>query len=121
MTVYARPGAEGSLMSFQPRYENYIGGEWVAPAAGRYFENASPVNGQPFCEIPRSDETLGLGSIEWITDLGPAVVAFRNGPVTVIANTGSVAVELPAGTVVLASGEVSGASLPGDTTVWLVG
>ena len=57
MTVYARPGAEGSLMTFQPRYGNYIGGEWVAPAAGRYFENASPVNGQPFCEIPRSDET----------------------------------------------------------------
>src|SRR6185295_2532677 len=56
MTVYARPGAEGSVMSFQPRYENYIGGEWVAPAAGRYFENASPVTGQPFCEIPRSDE-----------------------------------------------------------------
>jgi len=43
-------------MSFQSRYENYIGGEWVAPTAGRYFENASPVTGQPFCEIPRSDE-----------------------------------------------------------------
>src|SRR3954466_5517947 len=57
MTVYERPGTEGSLMSFQPRYENYIGGQWVAPAAGRYFENASPVNGQPFTEIPRSDET----------------------------------------------------------------
>jgi aldehyde dehydrogenase len=55
MTVYARPGTEGSLMSFQSRYENYIGGEWVAPTAGRYFENASPVTGQPFCEIPRSD------------------------------------------------------------------
>src|ERR1700693_3707194 len=25
MTVYARPGAEGSLMSFQPRYDNYLG------------------------------------------------------------------------------------------------
>ncbi len=57
MTVYARPGAEGSLMTFQSRYGNFIGGEWVAPAAGRYFENASPVNGQPFCEIPRSDAT----------------------------------------------------------------
>ena len=57
MTVYARPGAEGSLMSFKPRYGNYIGGQWVAPAAGSYFENASPVTGQPFCEIPRSDET----------------------------------------------------------------
>jgi aldehyde dehydrogenase len=56
MTVYARPGAEGSLMTFQSRYGNYIGGEWLTPGAGRYFENASPVNGQPFCEIPRSDE-----------------------------------------------------------------
>src|SRR5437879_10059117 len=55
MTVYARPGTEGSLMSFSPRYENYIGGEWVTPTAGRYFENVSPVTGQPFCEIPRSD------------------------------------------------------------------
>jgi aldehyde dehydrogenase len=44
-------------MSFAPRYENYIGGEWVAPNAGRYFENPSPITGQPFCEIPRSDET----------------------------------------------------------------
>jgi aldehyde dehydrogenase len=43
-------------MSFRSRYGNYIGGEWVAPTAGRYFENASPVTGQPFCEIPRSDE-----------------------------------------------------------------
>ena len=42
MTVYARPGAEGSLMSFQPRYDNYIGGEWVAPVQGRYFENPTP-------------------------------------------------------------------------------
>ncbi|MCU7865487.1 MAG: aldehyde dehydrogenase, partial [Candidatus Thiodiazotropha sp. (ex Lucinoma borealis)] len=36
------------------RYENYIGGHWVAPAEGRYFENVSPVNGKSFCEIPRS-------------------------------------------------------------------
>ena len=39
MTVYARPGAEGSVMSFAARYENFIGGEWVAPVGGRYFEN----------------------------------------------------------------------------------
>ena len=40
---------------FKPRYENYIGGQWVAPASGRYFENTSPVNGQVLCEIARSD------------------------------------------------------------------
>jgi len=56
MTVYARPGAEGSLMSFQPRYDNYIGGEWVAPGHGRYFENPTPVTGEVFCEVARSDE-----------------------------------------------------------------
>ena len=48
MTVYARPGAEDSLMSFQPRYDNYVGGEWVAPAQGRFFENPSPVTGLTF-------------------------------------------------------------------------
>ena len=56
MTVYARPGVEGSLMTFAPRYDNYIGGEWVAPAKGRYFENSTPVTGEVFCEVARSDE-----------------------------------------------------------------
>src|SRR5690349_6615024 len=56
MTVYTRPGKTGSLMSFRPRYENYIGGEWVAPVQGRYFENSSPVTGEVFCEVARSDE-----------------------------------------------------------------
>ena len=54
MAVYAKPGAAGSLMSYQSRYENFIGGDWVAPAEGRYFEALSPVNGQPFCEVARS-------------------------------------------------------------------
>ena len=56
MTVYARPGAEGSLTNFQARYDNYIGGEWVAPVKGQYFENPTPVTGQAFCEVARSDE-----------------------------------------------------------------
>jgi len=54
MAVYAKPGAAGSLMSFPSRYENFIGGAWTPPAGGQYFENLSPVNGQPFCEIARS-------------------------------------------------------------------
>ena len=55
MTVYARPGADGAVMSFQARYDNYINGEWVAPVAGRYFENRTPVTGEVFCEVARSD------------------------------------------------------------------
>ncbi len=41
---------------FKSRYENYIGGAWVKPAAGRYFENVTPITGKPFCEIARSDK-----------------------------------------------------------------
>ena len=40
---------------FAKRYDNYIGGEWVAPQSGEYFENITPITGQPFCEIARSD------------------------------------------------------------------
>ncbi|MBB3750010.1 aldehyde dehydrogenase [Mycolicibacterium sp. BK634] len=54
MTVYARPGAEGSVMSFAARYDNFIGGEWTAPVGGEYFENRTPVTGEVFCEVARS-------------------------------------------------------------------
>ncbi|UCP11556.1 aldehyde dehydrogenase [Pseudomonas sp. MM213] len=40
---------------FKKQYENYIGGNWVAPSAGRYFENVSPITGTPFCKVPQSD------------------------------------------------------------------
>ena len=54
MTVYAPPGAEGSVVSYEARYDNWIGGQRVAPVKGQYFENISPVNGKPFCEVARS-------------------------------------------------------------------
>ncbi|CAM2831977.1 aldehyde dehydrogenase family protein [Prescottella defluvii] len=54
MSVYARPGSPDALMSFESRYDNWIGGEWVAPVKGQYFENPTPVTGKPFCEIARS-------------------------------------------------------------------
>jgi len=40
---------------FAKRYDNHIGGEWRAPKAGKYFDNISPITGQPVCEIARSD------------------------------------------------------------------
>lgn len=52
--VYAEPGQNGSKVTFKKRYENYIGGKWIAPVQGQYFENISPVNNQAFCEVPRS-------------------------------------------------------------------
>ncbi|CAN7149089.1 aldehyde dehydrogenase family protein [Brucella pseudogrignonensis] len=40
---------------FAKRYGNFIGGKWVEPKSGRYFDNTSPVNGQVLCEVARSD------------------------------------------------------------------
>ncbi|MFI6879014.1 aldehyde dehydrogenase family protein [Streptomyces sp. NPDC050400] len=53
MTRYAAPGTQGSVVSYQARYDHFIGGEYVPPTLGKYFENPSPVNGQPFTEIAR--------------------------------------------------------------------
>lgn len=53
MTRYAAPGSEGSVVTYLSRYDHFIGGEYVAPARGQYFENPTPVNGQVFTEIAR--------------------------------------------------------------------
>jgi aldehyde dehydrogenase len=52
--VYANPGTPDSLVTFDARYENYIGGKWVPPVKGQYFDNISPVTGEAFCEVARS-------------------------------------------------------------------
>ncbi|MFO0714260.1 MAG: aldehyde dehydrogenase family protein [Sandaracinus sp.] len=54
--LYAKPNTEGSKVQYKSRYDNFIGGLWVPPAEGRYFENTSPVDGKPFAEYARSTE-----------------------------------------------------------------
>ena len=51
---YAQPGTADAVVSFKPRYDNYIGGTFVAPVKGQYFNNTSPVNGELIAEFPRS-------------------------------------------------------------------
>ncbi len=51
---YTIPCEPGSLVSFKSQYDNYIGGIWVAPVKGQYFEDSSPVTSQTFCAVPRS-------------------------------------------------------------------
>ena len=53
MPVFSQPGSADAVMSFESRYEHYIGGEWVAPVKGEYFENVAPQTGQVFCEVGR--------------------------------------------------------------------
>lgn len=52
--IYAQPGQAGSKVTFKNRYDNYIGGKWVPPVKGEYFENVTPVTGKAFCEVARS-------------------------------------------------------------------
>ena len=53
MAAFANPNTDGSPVTFEDRYGNYIGGEWVDPAEGQYFENTTPVTGKAFTEIAR--------------------------------------------------------------------
>ncbi len=56
MTLYTAPGTEGSIVDYRERYDNYIGGQWVAPVDGEYMDNISPVNGEVFCQVARGKE-----------------------------------------------------------------
>jgi aldehyde dehydrogenase len=51
---YVPPGRPGSIVPVQPRYENFIGGKWIAPTEGRYRENKSPATGGTICEVADS-------------------------------------------------------------------
>ncbi|MFE6997855.1 glycoside hydrolase family 13 protein [Microbacterium sp. NPDC057659] len=62
---------------------------------------------------------LGAGAVQWIDGFPASVLAFRNGDVSVFANTGDAAVALPVGRVLLGSGSQAGDSLAPDATVWM--
>ena len=88
--IYAQPGTDGAVVSFKPRYENFIGGEWVAPVKGQYFTNTTPVTGGSVCEIPRStaeDIELALDAAHAAKDAwGKTSVAERSGVLLKIAD-----------------------------------
>jgi aldehyde dehydrogenase len=52
--LYAPPGADGAKLQFRARYDNFIGGEWVAPVRGEYFEVITPISGRPYTSVARS-------------------------------------------------------------------
>ncbi|QOT00075.1 aldehyde dehydrogenase family protein [Brevibacterium sp. JNUCC-42] len=53
--IYANPNQSGAKITFKTRYDNYIGGKWIAPINGEYFDNVTPITGKAFCEIARSN------------------------------------------------------------------
>ena len=44
-----------SKVSFKAKYGNFIGGKFVEPISGKYFDNVSPINNEVICAVPRSD------------------------------------------------------------------
>ena len=44
----------GVKQTFKDKYDNYIGGKWVAPVKGEYFDVISPITGQNFTKAARS-------------------------------------------------------------------
>ncbi len=67
-TTYVAPGEPGSLVELKERYENFIGGHWIAPTTGEYRENVTPSTGEPFCEVAHS----GADDIELALDAAHA-------------------------------------------------
>ena len=55
VTTLPRSAAAFKLsVPLRDRYDNWIAGEYVAPAGGRYFTNLTPITGAPLCEVARS-------------------------------------------------------------------
>ena len=67
----------------------------------------------------RREHALGSGDTVDVLTADAGVLALQRGGLTVVLNTGPEAVELPAGEVLIASGEVTDGLLPPDTAVWL--
>ncbi len=52
--IYAAPGAAGAKIDYKARYDNFIGGKWVAPVKGGYFDVITPITGKPYTKAARS-------------------------------------------------------------------
>src|SRR3954463_2547686 len=52
--IYAAPGLKGSLVQFKSEYGNFIGGKWLGPVEGKFFNAVCPVTGEHYTKVPRS-------------------------------------------------------------------
>ena len=60
---YVSPGQPGSIVSVEPRYDNFIDGKWMPPAEGKYRVNLSPATAQPIVQIAQAGaDTFVAGS-----------------------------------------------------------
>ncbi len=52
--IYAAPGAPDAKIQYQAKYDNFIGGKWVPPVKGQYFDVLTPINGKHYTQAARS-------------------------------------------------------------------
>jgi len=53
--IYAAPGTADAKIAFKAHYDNFIGGKFVAPVKGEYFDVITPITGKPYPKAARSD------------------------------------------------------------------
>ncbi|MGZ5817489.1 MAG: acetaldehyde dehydrogenase ExaC [Burkholderiaceae bacterium] len=52
--IYANPGSADAKVKFKSHYDNFIGGKFVAPVKGQYFDVITPITGKPYTKAARS-------------------------------------------------------------------
>ncbi|MEY3973964.1 MAG: hypothetical protein RIS59_325 [Pseudomonadota bacterium] len=52
--IYAHPGEAGAKIQYKAKYDNFIGGQWVAPIKGQYFDVVTPISGKVYTQAARS-------------------------------------------------------------------
>ena len=52
--IYAFPGAAGATIAYKAQYNNFIGGKFVAPVKGQYFDVITPITGKVYTQAARS-------------------------------------------------------------------
>ena len=53
--IYSNPNEKNALLQFKAEYGNYIGGKWIGPVDGHFFDVVTPVNGSTYTKVPRSN------------------------------------------------------------------
>jgi len=67
--IYAFPGQAGAKIQYKAKYDNFIGGKWVPPVEGQYFDVVTPVTGKTYTQAARS----GAADVELALDAAHAV------------------------------------------------
>ncbi len=52
--LYAAPNTPGAKVEYRRAYDNFIGGKFVAPVKGQYFDVVSPIDGKTYTRAARS-------------------------------------------------------------------